>query len=138
MPRIHWPTLAVISAGGVLGALARYAIIQAFPEPGTAFIWPVFWINVTGSLLIGAIIALPMKQPLMRPFLTTGVLGGYTTFSTYITGMQHELTAGAPRTALLYGAATLFMALAAAWTGTQAATLALARVRSAADTGDGQ
>jgi len=45
------------------------------------------------------------------------VLGGNTTFSTYIVDIQRALVAGAPRTALLYGAATLVGALAAAWAG---------------------
>jgi CrcB protein len=138
MHRFHWPTVAAISAGGVLGALARYGLIVAFPQPDGAFAWPVFWINVTGSFLIGALIALPQAHPLLRPFLTTGALGGYTTFSTYITGVQHQLSAGEPRTALLYAGSTLIFAVAAAWAGAQAATLTIDRIRPAAGTGDGQ
>jgi fluoride exporter len=130
-----WRVLAVISVGGVLGALARYGIIVAFPEPAAAFVWPVFWINVVGCLLIGIVIVLATeirKVPrLVRPFLATGVLGGFTTFSTYITGMQHELAAGAPRTALFYGAATVIVALAAAWCGISATTAAVGWARAA-------
>lgn len=130
-----WRVLAVISVGGVIGALARYGIIVAFPEPGAAFVWPVFWINVVGCLLIGIVIVLATeikKVPrLVRPFLATGVLGGFTTFSTYITGMQHELAAGAPRTALLYGAATAVVALAAAWSGIWAMTAVVGWARAA-------
>jgi CrcB protein len=129
-----WRVLAVISAGGVIGALARYGIIVTFPEPDAAFVWPVFWINVTGCLLIGIVIVLATEiravPRLVRPFLATGVLGGFTTFSTYITGMQHELAAGAPRTALLYGAATAIVALAAAWLGIWATTAALGWARA--------
>jgi CrcB protein len=57
------------------------------------------------------------------------VLGGFTTFSTYIVGMQRELSAGQPRTALAYGAGTALAALAAAWTGIRAANAIVAVVR---------
>jgi fluoride exporter len=130
-----WRVLAVISAGGVIGAVARYGIIEAFPEPNAAFVWPVFWINVIGCLLIGIVIVLATEvrnvPRLVRPFLATGVLGGFTTFSTYISGMQHELAAGAPRTALLYGAATVVAALAAAWCGIGATTAVVGWARTA-------
>jgi CrcB protein len=130
-----WRVLAVISVGGVIGALARYGLIVAYPEPDAAFVWPVFWINVTGCLLIGIVIVLATEirsvHRLVRPFLATGVLGGFTTFSTYITGMQRELSAGAPRTALLYGAATVLCALTAAWCGIAATTSVVGWTRAA-------
>jgi CrcB protein len=66
------------------------------------------------------IAAAPGTHRLVRPFLVTGVLGGYTTFSTYVVDIQRALVAGAPRTALLYGAATLAGSLAAAWAGMRA------------------
>jgi CrcB protein len=134
LPGVPWATLGVISAGGVIGALARYGLIAAFPEPDVAFVWPVFWINVTGCLLIGIVVVtteVRRAHRLLRPFLATGVLGGFTTFSTYVAGMQHELAAGAPRTALLYGAVTVVAALAAAWCGVRfgVRTVGLARRR---------
>ena len=57
-PGLPWPTLAVISAGGAIGALARYGLIVAFPERDGAFAWPVFWINVAGCSLIGIVIVI--------------------------------------------------------------------------------
>ena len=144
LPGVPWSTLAVISAGGVIGALARYWLIVAFPEPGGAFVWPVFWINVTGSLLIGVVVVLATEirriSRLFRPFLATGVLGGFTTFSTYVSGMQHQLAAGSPRTALAYGAATVIGALAAAWCGVRMTTAMVGvarRVSSGVVTADG-
>jgi fluoride exporter len=113
--------MSAISAGGVLGALARYGVQAAHPHPPGGFDWAVFAINVSGSLLIGIIGVLIASSPrthrLVRPFLVTGVLGGYTTFSAYIVDIERALAAGAPRTALLYGAVTLVAALAAAWCG---------------------
>ena len=124
-------TLAVVSIGGVLGALTRYGLQSAFPSPSDGFGWATFAINVSGCLLIGMVIVFATESswahPLLRPFLATGVLGGYTTFSTYVVGMQRELSAGAPRTALAYGAATAIAALAAAWAGMRAATTVIAR-----------
>jgi fluoride exporter len=113
--------LAAVSCGGVLGALARYGLQTAYPHAAGEFGWATLAVNVSGCLLIGIIAVLIASAPgthrLVRPFLVTGVLGGYTTFSTYIVDIQRTLAAGAPRTALLYGAATLAAALAAAWAG---------------------
>jgi len=63
------------------------------------------------------------------------VLGGFTTFSAYIVDVQRALVAGAPRVALLYAAATLVAALAAAWTGVWLAALVF-RLRAAGAVGD--
>jgi fluoride exporter len=124
--------LGAVSAGGVLGALARYGLQLAFPHGAAAFGWATFGINVAGCLLIGVVVAGVTSSErvhrLARPFLVTGVLGGFTTFSTYIVDIQRALVAGAPRTALLYGAATLVVALAAAWAGVRTGEAVFARL----------
>ncbi|MBM0229681.1 CrcB family protein, partial [Micromonospora sp. ATA51] len=102
--------LGAIAAGGVLGALARAGIQAAFPHPPTGFPWATFGINVTGCLLIGALMAVLRARPahpLVRPFLGVGVLGGFTTFSAYAVDAQRAVAAGAAGTALAYLAATL-------------------------------
>jgi CrcB protein len=118
---VAWPVLAAISAGGVAGALARYGLTEAFPAAAEGFAWATFGINVSGCLLIGVLMVLVTDvwpiQRLLRPFLGTGVLGGYTTFSTYILDIHHLLAAGAARTALAYLAGTLLAALAAVYAG---------------------
>ena len=115
------PVLAMISAGGVLGALARYGLATAFPHQPDRFPWATFTINVSGCFLIGVLMVLITEtwrtHRLVRPFLGVGVLGGFTTFSTYIVDIQHTVTAGAARTALAYLAGTLLAALAAVWAG---------------------
>lgn len=118
---VQWSVLAAISAGGVAGALARHGLDAAFPHRPDGFAWATFGINVSGCLLIGALMVLitdvwPTRR-LLRPFLGTGLLGGYTTFSTYIVDIQHLLAAGAARTALAYLAGTLLAALAAVYAG---------------------
>jgi CrcB protein len=124
-------TLAVVSAGGVTGALGRYGLQSAFPSSAGGFDWVTFGINVSGCMMIGIVVVFATESGrahrLLRPFLATGVLGGFTTFSSYVVGMQRELSAGAPRTALVYGAGTAIAALAAAWAGVCIANRLVAR-----------
>ena len=125
--------LAVISAGGALGALGRYAVTEAFPAEAGGFPWATFAINVIGCLLIGVLMVLLTDvwagRRLIRPFLGVGVLGGFTTFSTYVVDIQRLVDVGAAGTGLAYLAGTLTAALAATWTGLAAARWAISRVR---------
>lgn len=125
------PVLAAISAGGVLGALARYGVATAWPHPVSGFAWSTFVINVTGCLLLGVLMVIvtdvvPHRR-LVRPFLGVGVLGGYTTFSTYIVDIHQAASAGAPWIALAYLAATLISALLAVWAGQAVTSLLVGR-----------
>jgi CrcB protein len=121
MRRAPWALLAVVSAGGIIGACARHALDLAWPRPPGAFPWATFVINVSGCVLIGVLMVLIIEvwsaHRLLRPFLGVGVLGGYTTFSTYAVDVQRLLAAGAARTALLYLAGTVLAALAAVYAG---------------------
>ncbi|MFC7728082.1 fluoride efflux transporter FluC [Actinomadura keratinilytica] len=116
-----WATLAAVSAGGAAGAVARHGLTAAFPHAPGGFAWATFGVNTAGCLLIGvlmvAITEIRQAHPLVRPFLGVGVLGGFTTFSAYAVDVQQALQTGAPRTALLYLAATPAAALAAVFTG---------------------
>jgi CrcB protein len=90
-----WRTLAVVSLGGVLGAVLRAVVEQTWPHPVTSIGWATFTINVTGCFLIGVLVAGVERfapHHLLRPFLGTGFLGGYTTFSTHIVEV-HQLIA---------------------------------------------
>ncbi|MEH1165049.1 CrcB family protein [Micromonospora sp. CPCC 205539] len=126
--------LAAIAVGGVLGALARAGLQQAVPHGPTGFPWATFGINLTGCLLIGVLMAvlghLGGGHPLVRPFLGVGVLGGFTTFSSYAVDVQQAVVAGAPATALAYLAATVLGALIAVALGDAAARM-LSRTRRA-------
>lgn len=109
----------MISCGGVVGALARHGLTVAWEHPPGGFPWATFTINVTGCLLIGAMMVLVTEvwssRRLLRPFLGVGMLGGYTSFSAYVLDTQQILAAGAPRVAVAYLAATVIAALAAVW-----------------------
>ncbi|GAB1821395.1 fluoride efflux transporter FluC [Herbidospora sp. RD11066] len=126
---VSWSTIGVISAGGVAGSLVRYGLGVLFPSaPG--FPWTTLAINVTGCLLIGVLMVVITEiwaaPPLVRPLLGVGVLGGFTTFSTYIVDIGLLVAGDAPRAALVYLVATPLLALAAVWAGA-AATRRLGR-----------
>lgn len=119
-PRRHLPVLAVVSAGGGAGALARYGLLVLWPPATAAFPLATFVTNVLGCLLIGALMVLVAEfRPgrLVRPFLGTGVLGGFTTFSTYVVDVRRLAADGAAGLAVFYLAATVVAALTAAHAG---------------------
>jgi CrcB protein len=112
--------LGVISAGGVVGALARDGVARAVPHSAGGFPWATFGTNVAGCLLIGVLMVGVEELPahrLARAFLGVGVLGGFTTFSTQAVDAQQAVAAGAAGLAVLYLAGTLLAALGAAWAG---------------------
>lgn len=124
---------AAVAVGGAAGALARYGLALALPPVPGYFPLATFLTNVIGGLLIGVLIVLLTEtftaHPLLRPLLVTGVLGGFTTFSTYAVDVQHLLAAHAVAVALGYLFGTLVAALAATWVGillTRALSSALA------------
>ena len=111
------PVVAVVALGGAIGATGRYAASLWWPAQSGGFPWTTFWINVVGCAVIGVFMVVITDvwaaHRLVRPFFGTGVLGGFTTFSTYAVDIQKLVDAGHPRTALAYLAATLLAALAA-------------------------
>ncbi|MEU8665925.1 CrcB family protein [Streptomyces anulatus] len=112
--------LAAVAAGGALGALARYGALVLWPTPRGGFPWTVFVVNVSGCALIGVLMVLTVERgrvthPLVRPFLGVGVLGGFTTFSTYAAGVSDLLVRQEALTSLAYAAATVMAALGAVW-----------------------
>jgi CrcB protein len=111
----------VVAVGGAVGALARYGIGRVLPtEPGR-FPWGTFAVNVTGCLLIGVLMVLVTDvfttRPLLRPFVGVGVLGGFTTFSTYANEIRGLLRPGSIPVAFAYLAVTLVGALLAVLVG---------------------
>lgn len=102
--------LAAIYAGGVVGALIRVGLAQAFPpDPGT-WPWPTFAVNVAGALLLGYFFALFRDHPdesLRHPFLGTGICGTLTTFSTLQLELYALVDHGDLGLAAAYCAATL-------------------------------
>lgn len=113
--------LAAISVGGALGSLARWGVGAALPHGSGGVPWSTFLDNVVGAFLLGTLMVLVLEvwppTRLVRPFLGVGVLGGFTTFSTYLLDTQDLLRSGRPGTALLYLFGTLVVGLLASWSG---------------------
>ena len=84
-------TYLLAALGGALGALARWGIAEALPHARGAWPWSTLLINLTGCLLLGvlfAVLAARVPEPSwVRPFVGVGVLGGYTTYSTFAVEM---------------------------------------------------
>ncbi|MFI9248601.1 fluoride efflux transporter CrcB [Streptomyces sp. NPDC053069] len=125
------PVVAVVAVGGALGACARHGVTLAWPTPPGGFPWATFWTNVVGCAVIGVFMVLITDvwaaHRLVRPFFGTGVLGGFTTFSTYAVDTRKLVDAGRPGLGLAYLAATLCAALAAVWLASVAARRVLIR-----------
>jgi fluoride exporter len=118
-PRLS-AVVAVVAIGGIVGAEARYGLSVGLPHAPGAWAWSTLFANVTGCLLIGVLMVLVaerIRHPLVRPLLGVGVLGGYTTFSTYTTDTLAAFGAGHVGPALLYLALTPVLAVAAAAAG---------------------
>ncbi|MFF7639845.1 fluoride efflux transporter CrcB [Streptomyces canus] len=118
--RGQWPIIAAVSVGGAVGASARYGAALLWPTAPGAFPWTTFVVNVIGCGIIGVFMVIITDvwaaHRLVRPFFGTGVLGGFTTFSTYAVDIQRLVDQGRAGTGLAYLAATMLAALAAVWT----------------------
>jgi CrcB protein len=129
LPRWDVRELTAIFVGGMLGALARVGLAQAFPHAPTAWPRATFAANLAGALLLGwAVTRLPPAS-YRRPFVGIGVCGTLTTFSTLQLELLRMLDADRWALALAYTAASVAGGLLAVRAG-----IALARqpVREAA------
>lgn len=121
MLRDRWDVLLVIAAGGALGSLGRWAVSEAVPHATDAVAWGTWLENVSGAFLLGLLMVLVLDywppHRYLRPFLAVGVLGGYTTFSTYMLDTRALLAAGREAAAGGYLAGTLLGGVAAVWVG---------------------
>ncbi|MDT0307432.1 CrcB family protein [Streptomyces sp. DSM 44917] len=118
-PRPALPALlAAVALGGGLGSAARYGAGRLWPTPAHAFPWTTLGVNVLGCALIGVLLTVVTAgpgpaHPLLRPFLGTGVLGGFTTFSAHSREAEALLSGGRPGPGAGYLALTLAAALLA-------------------------
>ena len=107
-------------AGGFLGAGLRYLLYQglsAFAGAG-GYVWATFVVNILGSFLIGCVSPLWLSpQHPARIFVVVGVLGGFTTFSSFSSDMLHLLSAGRWGWAAVYAGGSVSLGLLAAWSG---------------------
>lgn len=113
------PILVSIALGGIVGAIARYGASRLWPTDG--FPWTTLSVNATGCLLMGVLMAWlatrDKPHPLLRPFLGVGILGGFTTFSTFAEETRALLDDGHAAEALAHLALSVVAGLAAVLAG---------------------
>lgn len=128
--RSRWDILLVIAAGGAVGSLARWGLGKAF-SGGGRFPWATFIENITGSFALGVLMVFVIDvwppSRYVRPFVGVGVLGGFTTFSTYALDTRALVVADRAPLAAVYLFGTLAAGLAAVWLGIAVARLYITR-----------
>jgi fluoride exporter len=114
--------LLAVALGGALGSLLRYFVagaVQSATWPG--FPWGIFVVNITGGFAMGLIVELSALKlnltPEVRAFLTIGILGGYTTFSTFSLDSALLIERGNYSGAALYIAGSALLSILALFAG---------------------
>lgn len=119
--------LAAIALGGALGAPARYGVAQLIHVPRGGFPWATFWTNVSGSFALGLGLVLILERfpptLYLRPFVATGFLGAYTTYSTFAVEADLLVRDGRVPVALAYALGSLVAGFIAVWAGMRVARL---------------
>ncbi|MFB8084913.1 fluoride efflux transporter CrcB [Streptomyces sp. NPDC055992] len=122
--------VAVVALGGAVGASARYGAGLLWPTAAGGFPWTTLVVNVIGCAVIGVFMVVISEawaaHRLVRPFFGTGVLGGFTTFSTYAVDIEQLVAKDRAGTGLVYLGVTLLAALAAVWSAVWLTRRALA------------
>ncbi|HEY7470134.1 MAG TPA: CrcB family protein [Acidimicrobiia bacterium] len=109
--------LVWVGVGGAVGSVLRYAVSLAFS--GSVFPWATLVVNIVGSLFIGFVFTafLGRWSGSLMTGLTVGVLGGFTTFSTFAWEGLTEIQSGRSAAAAAYIGASIVGGLVAAWLG---------------------
>ena len=111
-----------VALGGAIGSVLRYGVNMSAPHLlGNDFPWATLIVNVVGSFLMGLLAAILAEkftdQPEMRLFLTTGVLGGFTTFSAFSLDVFGLMQRGENSVALVYALASIALSILAVFGG---------------------
>ena len=119
--RERWDVLLVIAVGGAIGSVARYGLGIALPHLPGDVAWSTMTENVSGAFALGLLMVFVVEAwpstRYLRPFVGVGVLGGFTTFSTYMLDTRALLAAGNEGAAAGYLLGTLVLGLLAVWLG---------------------
>lgn len=115
-------TIAAVAAGGAIGSVARHGVnLAATGLFGPQYPWGTLIVNIFGSFIMGVIIVkLAHMEPVsqsMRSFLTTGILGGFTTFSAFSLDVATIWERGETSMALLYVLASVIFSILALFAG---------------------
>ena len=112
------PALLGVALGGAAGSVLRYLVSHAFKAAPGAFPTGTLAVNLLGSLLIGLCAAWAERgAPWVRPWLMTGFLGGFTTFSAFSLENMRLLRDGHLGTALVYALTSVAAGVLLAFAG---------------------
>ena len=110
-----------VALGGAIGAVSRYALAGTISSRFGTGPLGIFVVNVSGAFLIGFVMALTDERisvsPDIRRFVTVGILGGYTTFSTWMYETHQLAEAGDISRAMLNIVGSTLAGLIAVWIG---------------------
>jgi CrcB protein len=109
-------SLIQVALGGAIGASARYlSNVGVMRLIGPGFPWGTLAVNVLGSFLMGVLVVVLAHKDAMRlaPFLMTGLLGGFTTFSAFSLDVMTLIERGQTNLALFYAIGSVLMSLGA-------------------------
>lgn len=114
--------VGVVAAGGALGAAGRYlANVAATRLLGIGFPWGTMMVNILGSLAMGLVIGWLARRSeggmVLSLFLTTGILGGFTTFSAFSLDALNLWQRGEMGLAFGYVAGSVVLSLVAVFAG---------------------
>ena len=117
MPMVAW-----VALGGAVGSAARYGVnVWSGRLLGSEFPWHTLIVNVAGCFAMGVLVALMALRlnvgPEVRVFLTTGILGGFTTFSAFSLDFALLVERKTYGAALAYGAGSVVLSLVAVFAG---------------------
>jgi CrcB protein len=115
------PPLLLVMLGGALGSGARYLVGRvAFVQLGGGYPWATLAVNWIGGFLMGALVGVLAQRGGNEParlFVAVGILGGFTTFSSFSLDMMTMIERGSWPAALAYAGISVFGALAALFAG---------------------
>jgi fluoride exporter len=133
--RVPIAMVLVVGCGGVVGAICRYLVQYGLPSHSGRFPTGTFIVNLSGSALLGFLLVVVngrfADRRLARPLLGTGVIGAYTTFSTFSVEAVLLVRAGQVGTAAVYVTLSVTLGLAAGLAGMSAGRLSLRRLSEA-------
>ena len=111
-----WTSFLVVFLGSGIGGMLRHGVgLLALRVTGASFPWGTLVINVVGSALMGLMIGLfaarSINDPELRLFVTTGLIGGFTTWSTFSLDIVTLWERGEIGSAIAYAAASIVLSL---------------------------